>query len=505
MSMYNHRKINALLNKVVALENAAIKTAAANSSLLHSTHPAHAPSAKNLLHYLSLRSNDMRSLQRDLSHVAVSSLSHSEAYTLNNLQKIHYLLGCLAERPDKNKPDLLDAFAAEQILKQNSEGLLGTFSFRGQTKIMVTLPTEAGSDYSLVHNLVKAGMSVARINTAHDNESTWGQMLRHVRKAEKALGKKVKIFMDTAGPKIRTGAITPPAETDSDDNRKTPFIQLYKGSTLKIMREDTGGHGGASPAISVTAPDIFEHVKRNDSIWFDDGRLGGIVLSKNGKGLQVSITHAPEDGFRLKAEKGVNFPDSSIHIPALTRHDLGNLPFIAAHADMVGYSFVQTPGDIYLLQKHLKRLKREDIGIVLKIETHMAFENFPSLLFAVMRSRNCGIMIARGDLAVDIGYNRLAEVQEEILWLAEAAHLPVIWATQVLETLVKKGIATRAEISDVVKSVRAECVMLNKGPHILDAIAVVRDIDKKMAAHEEKKYKILRPLHVAKTFLDTRP
>jgi pyruvate kinase len=218
--------------------------------------------------------------------------------------------------------------------------------------------------------------------------------------------------------------------------------------------------------------------------------------------MVVEITHAPEEGFKLKPEKGINFPDSNLNVSSLTKEDLNHLVFIAKYADMVGYSFVQRPADVILLQKHLKRLKREDIGIILKIETNLAFKNLPALLFAVMRSKHCGVMIARGDLAVEIGYLRIAEVQEEILWLAEAAHLPVIWATQVLETQIKKGIATRAEISDVVKSVRAECVMLNKGPYILEAIKTLKDIDKRMAAHEDKKRKILRSLHVAKAFME---
>ena len=104
-------------------------------------------------------------------------------------------------------------------------------------------------------------------------------------------------------------------------------------------------------------------------------------------------------------------------------------------------------------------------------------------------------MIARGDLAVEMGWERLAEVQEEILWLAEAAHLPVIWATQVLETMTKHGMPSRAEITDAAMGERAECVMLNKGPHILDAIAALDDILARMQAHQHKKRSMLRKLH----------
>jgi pyruvate kinase len=104
-------------------------------------------------------------------------------------------------------------------------------------------------------------------------------------------------------------------------------------------------------------------------------------------------------------------------------------------------------------------------------------------------------MIARGDLAVEVGYERLAEIQEEILWLCEAAHIPVIWATQVLETLVKKGIPSRAEMTDAAMGERAECVMLNKGPYIAEAVTILDDVLQRMQAHQIKKSPQLRALH----------
>jgi pyruvate kinase len=134
------------------------------------------------------------------------------------------------------------------------------------------------------------------------------------------------------------------------------------------------------------------------------------------------------------------------------------------------------------------------LGIVLKIETLKGFESLPELMLAAMSGHCAGVMIARGDLAVECGYERLAEVQEEILWCAEAAHMPVIWATQVLETLAKTGVPSRAEISDAGLGVRAECVMLNKGPYIADAIRTLDDILRRMGGHQEKKRSLLRAL-----------
>ena len=119
------------------------------------------------------------------------------------------------------------------------------------------------------------------------------------------------------------------------------------------------------------------------------------------------------------------------------------------------------------------------------------------MLLTAMRAPCSGVMIARGDLAVECGFERLAEVQEEILWICEAAHVPVIWATQVLETLAEEGMPSRAEISDAAMGHRAECVMLNKGPHMVGAVRVLDNILRRMQAHQAKKQAMLRELRLA--------
>ena len=156
--------------------------------------------------------------------------------------------------------------------------------------------------------------------------------------------------------------------------------------------------------------------------------------------------------------------------------------------------------DVHELQARLAELGGENLGIILKIETREAFDQLPRLLLAAMRSRAAGVMIARGDLAIECGYQRLAEVQEEILWLSEAAHMPVIWATQVLESLAKTGVPSRSEITDAAMGERAECVMLNKGPYIVTAVRTLDDILRRMQSHQEKKRSMLRKLHVASAF-----
>ena len=211
-------------------------------------------------------------------------------------------------------------------------------------------------------------------------------------------------------------------------------------------------------------------------------------------GVEVEITHARDSGEKLAGDKGINLPDSALNLPALTDKDLADLAVAAKVADMVGLSFVKQAADVQALRTRLRELGRPDLGSVLKIETRRAFENLPELLFAAMAGPAAGIMIARGDLAVECGYERLAEVQEEILWAAEAAHMPVIWATQVLEELAKKGLPSRAEVTDAAMSGRAECVMLNKGPHILAAMRFLNNVLLRMQHHQYKKRDLLRRL-----------
>ncbi|MFO1319795.1 MAG: pyruvate kinase [Burkholderiales bacterium] len=281
-------------------------------------------------------------------------------------------------------------------------------------------------------------------------------------------------------------------------------LVLRPGDTLKIRL--TGDLESMPPVpsdpgrpphheIGCTLPAAFEHVKVGDRIWFDDGRIGGRVRAIDGAAAEVEIVDARPQGQFLGADKGINLPDSRIALPALTEKDLADLDFVVAHADIVGLSFVQGPADVRALRKQLEVRQAADLGVLLKIETRTAFERLPDILLAGLASPAVGVMIARGDLAVECGFERLAEVQEEILWIAEAAHLPVVWATQVLESLARTGRPSRAEVTDAAMGERAECVMLNKGEHILEAVKALDSILARMEAHQVKKRSMLRQLH----------
>ena len=170
---------------------------------------------------------------------------------------------------------------------------------------------------------------------------------------------------------------------------------------------------------------------------------------------------------------------------------------------MVGYSFVKNAEDLAVLQKALLRLSSTPPNIILKIETPQAVKSLPELLLRGMQQRVFGVMIARGDLAVEIGFERMGEIQEEILWICEAAHVPVVWASQVLENLNKSGMATRAEITDAGHASMAECVMINKGSHTVEVIETLKDVLHRIGGHQIKKRFTFRQLSIAKDFIDS--
>jgi len=284
------------------------------------------------------------------------------------------------------------------------------------------------------------------------------------------------------------------------------WIALRPGDVLDVVRgempgrdavHDDDGHVLEPAFVSCALPEVFVGVRVGEPMLFDDGKVRGTVRAVNADRIRVEITAVAGGAAKLRAEKGINLPESALDLPALTAKDVADLGFVAKHADMVALSFVQRPEDIEALLAEITRLGAAKLGIVLKIETLAAFDRLPALLLAAMRHPPVAVMVARGDLGVEVGFERLSEVQEEILWLCEAAHVPVIWATQVLESLAKGGLPSRAEVTDAAMGSRAECVMLNKGPYIRETLRFLIDVLGRMEEHQHKKTSRLRKLRVS--------
>lgn len=280
-------------------------------------------------------------------------------------------------------------------------------------------------------------------------------------------------------------------------------IRVMKDEWLLLTEEHIAGKPAEysdsgvliQPAhIGCTLSSIIMKLKVGQPVWIDDGKLGAIVEQITDQGALLRITMAKPSGVRIQSDRGINFPETELDLPPLSEKDLTDLDFVCAHADLVGFSFVETLSDMESLMAELAKRSASELPIIAKIETNLAVKNLPEIILGTIGRHNLGIMIARGDLAVELGSARLAEIQEELLWLCEAAHVPVIWATQVLESIAKKGTRSRPEFTDAAMAARAECIMLNKGPYILDAIEALINVMIRMHEHQRKKFSRLRAL-----------
>ena len=573
----------------------------------------------NLAQYLAMREIDLRPLQEKLAEIGLSSLGRAEPHVYANLKNVISILGRAIGKADDFDdgmpcPDFKEGF---DILDSHASNILGAIQKDRITRIMVTLPNEAATDYELVYNLIKEGMDIARINCAHDDLSTWHSMIDNIRRAAASLDTQCRILMDLAGHKIRTGMILNDPQTlyikvkknnndnypntvsfkiISDDEKKSASIlkpendflfpvpkavysNLQNGDRLNIedargkqrfiniliISEDhqiiglcdksihlvTGlqvtwqrlintvysdqhtfrfvnvnstpgkirlhagddlflhkiqapdfvikgpSNGKLTVAVHTTCsvPGVIDELDLGARVWIDDGKISAYVSDKTPDYVMLRISKTGPKGAKLKANMGLNFPETTLDLPTLTPKDQSDLDFICENADLVGFSCVETADDMRRLITELAQRNASRMPIIAKIETARAVRNLPEILFASLPSHPVGVMIARGDLAVELGNVRLAEIQEEILWLCEAAHVPVVWATQVLESITKLGVRSRPEFTDAAMSVRAECVMLNKGPYILDAVRSLNAVLKCMQAHQRKKVSRLRALH----------
>lgn len=499
---YTHERVSQQVQGIIAEMTQSEKKLAGLISELHANFKL---SGANLVHYLVLRSNEIREAQEYLHKIGLSSLTNSESHTLFQLQNVLHWLN--REHSKKNTTPCNFEEASKQR-QDHAEQLLGVFPIKDRPHIMVTFSAELAQDRMLVEDMLAEGMSVARINCAHDSPEVWQAMIQVLKKAVAKTGRACKLYMDVAGPKIRIRSIVPRKAGKNITNEGlgveegTELLLQYASDKQIDQKKEKKVRKRSYDTLFVEPKEILTMVKKGEHIFFDDGKFEAKVIEINEGKVVVRIVRISTKKPVLAAQKGINLPDSDLTIPTLTDEDKRNIPFICKHADMIGYSFVNSPEDVELLRSEIrKHSPNRQPAIILKIERLSAVQNLPALLLNGMKDEALGVMIARGDLAVEIGFERLSEIQEEILWICEAAHVPVIWATQVLETLNKTGYATRSEITDAAMGVRAECVMLNKGKYIVKTIKMLDDILTRQLGHVDKKRYIMRPLGIAKTFL----
>ena len=591
-------QIDAILQKVTEYETR-------YNQQIQNVHPNYQKSAKNLIHYLALRTFDNDILQDKLSEIGLPSSTSSESSILQNIITFKTIINSLLKiDEDINADSALTNSESKQLLLHNTDALFGKIKNDRVTRIMVTQPTLAAEDESFAQTLTKLGMDCARVNCAHDDEAIWKKIIDNTKKANPDC----KIMMDLGGPKLRTGkmkpghkvihikpkrntlgqvlapakiwlapfGVTPPPNEEVDaiipvnkkwlkktkkgsfivfrdsrdkkckitidkkdglgrwaSSKDSSFVStgtllnvfvedkstseihsvhemlpleevifLYEGDILRLDKEPILGEPKKYndegelielAHISCTLPQVFSNVKVDEPVYFDDGKIEGFIKEANSDHLLIEITTTKKNGGKLKADKGINLPESNLEIDGLTDKDKTDVKFIAKYADAVNFSFVNNKHDVEDLLNEFKKLDAS-LGIILKVETKKAFKNLPSIILKAMENYPIGVMIARGDLAIETGWKNFAIIQEEIMRICEAAHIPDIWATQVLENLAKKGVPTRSEITDTALAQRAECVMLNKGWYIDKAVKMLDKILCKMQKQQKKKSNLMPKL-----------
>ena len=388
------------------------------------------------------------------------------------------------------EPDPTDLSVAQgrAALDRETDRLFGPRPETRTPRIMATLSSDVGA--TDIERYLIAGADAVRINSTQGDAKVWRRLLDDVGAASRATGKPCRRFVDLGGPKIRIAGLR-------SKGRDRRAIRLQIGDRLELARAEQDAPDHAKTAWA-TLPEVFDALEVGEGVHFDDGKIAAEVERVHKRVATLRVTHTRPGGQKLRLRKGVNLPGASIDLPALSASDIETVGSLAGRVDAFCLSFAHRPEDVRSLLRELNRAGAEDAGVVVKVETRAGFENLPSMLLALMHAPIRGVMIARGDLAVEMGFQRLAEVQEEVMWVCEAAHTPVIWATEVLPTLTKTGAMSRAEVTDAAMAQRAECVMLNKGPMVAEAIRSLSDILERMQSHQRKKMAVLRALHVGR-------
>jgi len=572
-------KVQKLLDELKALKKALLNNRNAASKELVEN---------NLNDYVTLRSFDLTLLQDELTSMGLSSLGRSQTCVMSSIhQNIKVLEKILDQKSHSDKNSYLDFKDAKKIFKEHTKIFGKKYDDTLNTKIMVTLPSEAAHSDELIKNLLDEGVSLLRINTAHDTPHVWSQMAFHIKEYNRKKKGDAKIYVDLAGPKNRTGEfqkvlipfkigskksaqevdILPRGDKNSatqkasidmqgnslnaslvvddafykhclkynkikiEDNSRDNIhtfklyrdkqrlyfipdrkilidqdthlhspkrkhssslhnfiyldeeIRVFQHDEIILTHQDILGHKTFSykqkeyaAIVACSNAEIFQYVNEGDSIFIDDGKIGAIVTQKLDIGVELKVISAKANGTLLKAQKGINFPNTNMDIPAITDEDRDNLGEVIEFADFIGISFTQSAKDIQIIQEILNQAGKKKIAIVPKIETKLGVKNLPQILSQLIKRENFALMIARGDLAIEVGFDNLPYIQEEIFDICESALVPVIYATQILEGQMKKNLPTRAEVTDAAFAQRADCIMLNKGPYVVDTVIILKKI-----------------------------
>jgi pyruvate kinase len=339
-------------------------------------------------------------------------------------------------------------------------------SFKRKVKIVCTLGPSSQTVEQLL-KLVEAGMDVARLNFSHGTHEFHKGLITNIREASKQAGRPVTIMQDLQGPKLRAGVLAPGG------------VMLKKGDVVLLFPEGSKPKTSAAGKILVPISAEIAHaisvdVRKDARILFDDGKIATRTLEVHPPEIVVEV----EVGGKLTDHKGMNLPGTPLSMSCLTEKDLEDLKFgISQGVDAVALSFVRTVQDIEDLRMHMRKHTSDLPLVVAKIEREEAIEYRDSIIEVTD-----AILVARGDMAVEIGAQRVPIVQKQLIHACNELGVPVITATQMLESMISCPTPTRAEASDVANAVfdGTDCVMLSgetaSGQYPVETVATMARI-----------------------------
>ena len=323
-----------------------------------------------------------------------------------------------------------------------------------RTRIVATLGPATRTPEAITA-LIEAGVNVCRINCSHATPDGIRESIARVRRAAQALSRPVGILLDLQGPKIRTGALLAPLPLASGDRLVVRMDEDY----VPPLTAPDGTAGTRTYTIGTTWLGLARDVTPGDTVLFADGALSGVVEYVHRDHTPAEVTIRIVDGGDLGAFKGINLPGTPVSAPCLTEKDIADLEIgVRAGVDFVALSFVREAADVLQLREELRRLEVPDIPIIAKIEKPQAIDNLAEILPLVE-----GIMVARGDLGVELSFERVPVLQKELIAAANRAGVLVITATQMLDSMERNPRPTRAEATDVANAILdgTDAVMLS--------------------------------------------
>jgi len=337
--------------------------------------------------------------------------------------------------------------------------------------------------YDKILELIDAGMNVARINFSHGTHEEHGKVIQHLKKARDAKKVPLAIMVDTKGPEIRIGEI------------KNGAVAVKAKQKILLVKKEVVGD---EKQISLTPPEVLDDVRKGMRLLFDDGYIIAKVVEVSAKGVMLEL----ENAGTIKSHKSVTIPNAQVKLPAMTKQDVSDITFACKNdVDLIAASFIRSVDHVKQIKKLLSSQGKSDILVIAKIENSLGVQNFDAILEAAD-----GIMVARGDLGVELPLEKVPGLQKMMIRKCLHVAKPVATATQMLESMINNPRPTRAEVSDVANAIydSSSSVMLSGetavGSYPVETVKMMKRIIRE--AEQDFSYKDFFAHQVALGFAD---